>query len=183
MQHITRTNPGIVRDKIAMCNKERKETFSELYTACKRGDEKAIDKCTLKLGIYAGLPYEHGFSCHDLRHFLEPVSKRLNGGEEFKEGSETEKYYRRGLREVLDYKKKQLIRINAKISGSNGAGNNEKSRIYRDELKRAIHDLSSKVRYLSRIEGIVIDQLKKRGDDLLDVFVEERASVVPVTAK
>jgi hypothetical protein len=150
-----RINPAIVREKIVNNNRSRRETFSMLYEGCRDGDDAKVGKAVLRLGIYARLPQEVGFSIHDCYHYLEPIGNQLNGVDDH-----------RGLREILTYKKLQLQRHNLKLSTSGGAGNDNKAKIYRDKLLEDIHGLIEKVRFLSRIEAIMLDQLRKRGEEV-----------------
>jgi hypothetical protein len=82
----------------------------------------------------------------------------------------------------LAYKAEQLRKHNIKVASSNGAGNGLKDRQYRDQLTKEIHTLSHKVQYLGRIEGILLEQLRRRGE-VVQVMREERISSVPVAAR
>jgi hypothetical protein len=156
---------------IAERNKDRRNTISELYEGCRDNDETKIRRATLKLSIPAGSPMDHGFSVHDLYHYLEPITNRLNGIDGNK-----------GLREILAYKKEQLRRHNVKLASNNGAGNTVSDIQHRIKLSRDVHDLSIKVSFLSRIEGIITEQLRRHGE-IIAVMQEERPATVAVVTR
>lgn len=156
---------------IAERNKDRRETFGQLYEGCRDNDETKVQRATLKLSIPARLPSDHGFSVHDLYHYLEPITNRLNGIDGNK-----------GLREILAYKKEQLRRINMRLSSSNGAGATERDKTYRNELTKDIHEISIKVSFLSRIEAVMIEQLRRHGE-IIAVMQEERPATVAVVTR
>lgn len=151
-------------------NKDRRDTFGQLYEGCRDNDEKKVERATLKLSIPASSPSDHGFSIHDLYHYLEPITSRLNGIDGNK-----------GLREILAYKKEQLRRHNIKIASSNGAGVTERDKTFRNDLNKDIHEISTKVAFLGRIESVMAEQLRRRGEVIAVMQVERPATVAVVT--
>lgn len=177
--HISNNQPSTINKSIiADRNADRRKTFSDLYTACRDNDEKVITRKTMTLSILAYKPEDHGFSVHDLYHYREPIVNMLHGIDDQFHHSQ------HGLYETLAYKKAQLQKLNKKLSESNGAGNDQKSQDFRKKLSEDIHNISGKIKFLSRIETILNDELRKRGE-VIEVMESEivTGSHVPVMTR
>lgn len=144
------------------CNHLRNEVYGVLCRGVQTSNEKLIDSAVNRLSVCARTSNQVGFTLDDLRGHHDRVSGKLDR-----------------LTPVLNHKIELLRKYNLKVGGNNGTGNSDAS--FRKSLNYDIHEIGKDIRILTRLETILADQLRRRGDVV--AMREERHQKVTVAIR
>lgn len=142
------------------CNALRNAAYNDLCRGVQSDDNIIIDSAVNRLSVCARTPDQVGFTLDDLRGHHDRVSGKLDR-----------------LTPVLNHKIELLRKYNLKVS--NGAGNSNAG--IRKSLNYDIHEIGKDIRILTRLESILADQLRRRGDVI--AMREERHQKVTVAIR